>query len=92
MFLGSDLAHTRGGSGWPIGLDPFWQLYLFKGFNPYCSGKKLISRKRRVYQKKEKSINDTGSFGKIYKYKANLLLSTKLIIFLNCSDLGNWVL
>lgn len=38
----------------------------------------------------ERSINDNGSFGKNINLK-HLLLSTKLIIFLNYDEIGNWV-
>ena len=40
----------------------------------------------------ERSINDNGVFGKVYKFRTNLLLSPKLITFLNLDELGNWVL
>ena len=42
--------------------------------------------------RRDRSINDKDSFGKIYKFKTNLLSSTKLTTFLNPIELGNWVL
>ena len=38
---------------------------------------------------RERSINDKDSFGKNYKFKTNLLLSTKLTTFVNIDELGN---
>ena len=55
----------------------------------------LIKRTKRMYCqtiRRERNINDKDSFGKIYKFKTNLLLSTKLTTFLNLDELGNWVL
>ena len=38
---------------------------------------------------RKKNIIYKGDFKKIYKFKINLLLLTKLIIFLNLNKLGN---
>ena len=38
---------------------------------------------------KEHNINGNGIFGKVYKFWTNLLLSTKLITFLNLNELDN---
>ena len=40
----------------------------------------------------ERSINYNGILGKVYKFRTNLLLSTKFTTFLNLGELGNWVL
>jgi len=55
----------------------------------------LIKKRERMYSqtiRREGSINDKDNYGKSYKFKTNLLLSTKLTIFLNLDELGNWVL
>ena len=42
--------------------------------------------------RRERNINDKDNFGKSYKFKANLLLLTKLIILFNLDELSNQVL
>jgi len=39
--------------------------------------------------RRERNINDKDNFGKSYKFKANLLLLTKLIILFNLDELSN---
>ena len=41
------------------------------------------------HQERKILINDKDSFEKSYKFKTNLLLSTKLTIFINLDELGN---
>ena len=42
--------------------------------------------------RRERSINGNDSFSEGYKFKTNLLLSTKLTTFFNLDELENWVL